>query len=153
MGFAIIFSVFIAFSEYVRGNILGGFPWNTFGYIWSSSYILLQPVALIGIYGLGLVSILAITSISLFKKNFYYGIYAVLPLLSLLTLSYLNYHLLHIENKNIKLRLVQPNILQEDKWNVNLKENHFKTAKFIKIPVTSDIFILIPLTPIPQRPL
>ena len=39
MGYAIIFSVFYSLSEYIRGNIFGGFPWNTIGYIWSDSYI------------------------------------------------------------------------------------------------------------------
>ena len=126
MGYAIIFSVFYSLSEYIRGNIFGGFPWNTIGYIWSDSYILLQPVALLGIYGFGLLSILAILSFSLFFKNKLYAFYALLPLIILFSYSIIKYEHNYLDEEKIALRLVQPNIKQEEKWESNLKEKHFK---------------------------
>ena len=127
MGFAIVFSVCLAFSEYARGNVLGGFPWNIIGYVWSNSYILLQPVSLIGIYGLGLFTILGILSISLFKINKSFGFYSLMPLLILMAVSYFDFNIKNNEEYiNIKVKLIQPNIIQEEKWDDNLKNNHFK---------------------------
>ncbi|MBT7077301.1 MAG: hypothetical protein HN930_06265, partial [Pelagibacterales bacterium] len=42
-GYALLFSSLLSMSEYLRGNLFGGFPWNILGYIWSESYILMQP--------------------------------------------------------------------------------------------------------------
>ena len=92
----------------------------------SDSYILLQPVALLGIYGLGLLSILAILSISLFFKNKLYAFYALLPLIILFSYSIIKYEYNYLDEEKIALRLVQPNIKQEEKWESNLKEKHFK---------------------------
>ena len=126
IGYAVVFSVCIAFSEYLRGNFLGGFPWNIIGYIWSDSYILLQPVGLIGIYGLGLFSVLAILSIYLFKVKISFGLYSLMPLIILIGLSYFIFDINNDEEyTNIKVRLIQPNITQEEKWDDNLKDNHF----------------------------
>ena len=125
LGFAIIFSVFISFSEYIRGVVLGGFPWNTLGYIWSGSYILLQPVSLIGIYGLGLFSFLAIFSISLFRVKIHYGIYTLMPLLILFLYGFIRSEL--IDSKEFiteSVRLVQPNIQQKEKWDTKLHKQH-----------------------------
>ena len=126
MGFAVVFSVCLAFSEYLRGNILGGFPWNIIGYIWSDSYILLQPVALIGIYGLGLLSIVAILSIFLFKIKMSFGFYSLMPLVILMGFSYFGLGIKDNEEyTNINVKLIQPNIIQEEKWDDNLKDSHF----------------------------
>tara|TARA_B100000686_G_scaffold78896_1_gene85033 strand:- start:19406 stop:20635 length:1230 start_codon:yes stop_codon:yes gene_type:complete len=132
VGYAVVFSVCVAFSEYLRGNFLGGFPWNIIGYVWSDSYILLQPVGLIGIYGLGLFSILAILSIYLFKIKISFGLYSLMPLIILISLSYFIFNIKNDEEyTNIKVRLVQPNIIQEEKWDDNLKDSHFK--KLVKM--------------------
>ena len=114
MGYAILFSVFYGFAEYTRGNLLGGFPWNTLGYIWSDSYFFLKPVALFGIYGLGLISIIAILSVSLFFKNKLFAFYAILPMVILSSYFLLKDESIYSEKENISIRLVQPNIKQEE---------------------------------------
>ncbi|MFG1360782.1 apolipoprotein N-acyltransferase [Xanthobacter pseudotagetidis] len=39
-------------SEWLRGHVLTGFPWNTFGYAVAQDPALMQSAALVGVYGL-----------------------------------------------------------------------------------------------------
>jgi apolipoprotein N-acyltransferase len=45
--------------EWLRANLLSGFPWNLAGYAWAVSDAMLQLAALTGIYGLGLLTVAA----------------------------------------------------------------------------------------------
>ncbi len=53
LAFAMLWTIF----EYLRGHILTGFPWNLIGYSWTGFLPVLQSVAVIGIYGLGLLTV------------------------------------------------------------------------------------------------
>ncbi|KJB95608.1 apolipoprotein N-acyltransferase [Skermanella aerolata KACC 11604] len=53
LAFAIVWTVF----EYLRGHVFTGFPWNLIGYSWTGFLPVLQSVAVIGIYGLGLLTV------------------------------------------------------------------------------------------------
>lgn len=46
-------------ADILRGLLLTGFPWNTFGYLWSGTEPLSQAAALVGLYGLGLMVLLS----------------------------------------------------------------------------------------------
>ncbi len=46
-------------TEWLRGNVLTGFPWNLVGYVWTVSDQTLQGAALVGTYGLSLATVLA----------------------------------------------------------------------------------------------
>ena len=51
--FSLVFSIF----EFLRGNLLTGFPWNLISYTWSWSTEVLQVLSFIGTYSLSLISI------------------------------------------------------------------------------------------------
>ena len=57
ISFILIFSLIFSLFEFLRGNILTGFPWNLVSYTWSWSIETIQSLSLIGAYSLSLISI------------------------------------------------------------------------------------------------
>ncbi|MDB9761694.1 apolipoprotein N-acyltransferase [Alphaproteobacteria bacterium] len=136
-GYALLFSSLLSIGEYIRGNLFGGFPWNILGYIWSQSYVLMQPVSLIGIHGLGLISFLGCIAFTLFFYKIRYGFYAVLPLISIFIYSILIVNLSSNKNNNfMNVRVVQPSIQQDKKWDKKLKFQHLE--KLIKLSLVEN---------------
>jgi apolipoprotein N-acyltransferase len=59
----LVLAVSWAASEWLRGHVLTGFPWNLVGYAWAGGFpggiAVLQATSLVGIYGLSLLTVLA----------------------------------------------------------------------------------------------
>ncbi|PPR16064.1 MAG: Apolipoprotein N-acyltransferase [Alphaproteobacteria bacterium MarineAlpha9_Bin3] len=126
-GFAMIFSIFLSLSEYLRGNVFGGFPWNIIGYIWSYSDIMMQSLSIIGVYGLGLLTFLAATSIALIFHKIRYGFYAFLPIILCALYGEIRLNLQNTDyNDYLQIRIVQPSISQDLKWDQKLRNQHLE---------------------------
>jgi len=133
-GFSIIFSIFLSLSEYLRGNILTGFPWNIIGYIWTDSDIMMQSISIIGIYGLGLLTFLAAASIALIFHNILFSFYAILPILLFALYGEIRLNMQDNDlEKFLQIRIVQPSITQDLKWDEKLRHEHLK--KLISLSV------------------
>ena len=57
ISYILLFSLIFSLFEYLRGNILTGFPWNIISYTWSWSNETLQILSLVGAYSLSLISV------------------------------------------------------------------------------------------------
>ena len=55
--FILLFSIIFSLVEFLRGNILTGFPWNLISYTWSWSLESIQILSYIGTYSFSLISI------------------------------------------------------------------------------------------------
>ncbi len=117
--------------EWVRGWALTGFPWNLMGTAWTVVPAMLQPASVIGVYGLGLITVaLAALPATLAaprgrpgrRRPMAVGI-ALLALVG-------GWGTLRLSAagppdasaiESVRLRLVQPNIPQVEKWHPGLK--------------------------------
>lgn len=118
----------IMLAEVARGALFSGFPWNALGYALATEYTLLQASSLIGVYGLTPLAVvlfsapaslwaapgagagarrsnlmLPILSFALFASAWAWGAWRIAEAKSE-----------HVEG--VRLRIVQPNIAQKDKW-------------------------------------
>ena len=122
--FAISFSLF--FSEYLRSFIFGGLPFNLAAHIWSYDERFLKISSFVGVYGLSFLTYfwLSFIALSQIKWNTKFLFSLMLFPMILFSLSFLNVNNSKKESDHVKLRIVQPNISQKDKWDKTLFQNH-----------------------------
>jgi apolipoprotein N-acyltransferase len=123
--FALAIAFFLA--EFARGHVLTGFPWNLVGYSLLGSLPLMQLGSLFGVYALNLLAvllfaapatILAPSQSGLAKGR---GTFALAALLLVLLVAGYGWgerrlQAAGLDNTNIRLRVVQANIDQAEKW-------------------------------------
>lgn len=118
------FAGWFCVMEWVRGWAFSGFPWNVVGNIWNGYLPILQVVSVVGVYGLGLLTILLFTT-----PNFGRKLKPTLMALFTLAIVYaLGAWRLYDAPKDavwgIKLRVVQPNIPCTLKWDPREAQNN-----------------------------
>jgi apolipoprotein N-acyltransferase len=124
-----IFTVCYALAEWLRGHVLTGFPWNIAGYGWGAVPGVLQSLALFGIYGLSLLTVLFGAALAeLFAPD---GDRAFpLIMTAFFALCFLGGALrlatVHVDDvPDVRLRIVQPNIAQADKYRPELIDRNW----------------------------
>ncbi|MBF0166383.1 MAG: apolipoprotein N-acyltransferase [Alphaproteobacteria bacterium] len=115
--------------EWIRGLVFTGFPWNLIASVWVGVLPVAQSLAWIGPFGLGFLTVLAASALSLVwteTPNARIKALAPLGLLALLALGGA-WRLQGAEAgmvEGVRLRLVQPNISQALKWKSDLRFQH-----------------------------
>jgi apolipoprotein N-acyltransferase len=119
--------------EWVRSWIFTGFPWNLIGTVWANSDPMMQFSAYGGVYGLGLVTIIAaaMPAVLAFDNNYQrskWGVGICILVIGLIWGG--GFWRLSVPSPGyvdgIQLRLVQPNIPQHLKWKAGHKIGHVK---------------------------
>jgi apolipoprotein N-acyltransferase len=111
----IALAVVIAATEWLRGHILTGFPWNLPAYGWGASAAIMQSASLVGAYGLSFMTLLFGLSLADLGRRRY-----LLPAVMVLLFAALwGFGILRLQQPaafvaNVSLRLVQPNIPQAE---------------------------------------
>jgi len=115
----LIFSLFFSLVEFVRGFILGGFPWNLAAFTWTDYIYFLQTLPFIGTYSFNLLSItfFLIPAIILFNYNKIIKISFLAFSILVLTINFFygsliikNNEKLAKTNLNFLIKIVSPNI-------------------------------------------
>jgi apolipoprotein N-acyltransferase len=122
-------AVALTISEWLRGHILSGFPWNLFGYALSRPLALVQAASLVGIWGLTFVSVAMFASPAVLIDDRVSTRRPWLPLMaSIVLLAAMGvYGTLRLEREptrfvdHVKLRLMQPDLQQDVKFNYSAK--------------------------------
>ena len=138
----LLFSGSLALSDYLRGKVLSGFPWNVWGYSWSWFTEIVQVLNLIGLFAFNLITITLFTipAVLFFKDKIGKTILILITTFTLIFSNYiygstsinknkglLNY--LDNDNKNY-IKIISPNF--ELKYNSSINEIEKKLKKLIK---------------------
>jgi apolipoprotein N-acyltransferase len=128
-------AVGLTVSEWLRGHLLTGFPWNTFGYALTEPLALAQSASLIGLWGLTFIAVAVFASPAVLidtprasSKSFVTRLRSA-PALALMVLAVMGiYGTVRLARtpiqlvENVRLRLMQPNLKQDVKFNYAAKQ-------------------------------
>lgn len=119
----VVLAAFLSLSDWLRGHVLTGFPWNSFGYAFGDSLVLAQGASVVGIYGLTFLAVLVASAPALLADNRALGERLgriSLVVLVLAGLTGFGLYRLHLAPEpgatETDIRIVQPAILQSEKW-------------------------------------
>tara|TARA_E500000331_G_scaffold350655_1_gene395912 strand:+ start:79 stop:1614 length:1536 start_codon:yes stop_codon:yes gene_type:complete len=123
---------FWTFTEWLRGAVLTGFPWNLIGSVWVSSDSMMQSVAWIGVFALGSLTVFAAGAPAVLirgitSRHICAALSGIILLSGFWVAGGTRLKSGAVENvPNVRLRLVQPNIPQHLKWQPNLRMRHIQ---------------------------
>lgn len=133
VGGVLVFAALWTLSEWLRAWIFTGFPWNLIGSAWAFSDAMLQPAAFVGTYGLSLISVFVFCYPAVLGEGSNHarpsqwrpwgvglGVLAIMWVGGTVRLS----GEVTTFVPDVRLRLVQPNIPQDQKWKKELRSGH-----------------------------
>lgn len=153
---ALLMAVVWCVVEYARGHVLTGFPWNLMGYVWVGLPGVAQAAALVGVYGVSLLTVLAAFSLAPVFQSAAIPLAAPLPgesafsrwrpaLLGLLPLLAAGvWGVARVPTgpaplvPGITVRLVQPNIPESAKWDQDRAIAHVRDLMRLSLAPKAD---------------
>jgi apolipoprotein N-acyltransferase len=122
-------AVLISLMEWLRGHVLTGLPWNLPGYIWTGSDAMVQSVAIYGVYGLSLITVAAALAPAVLLhadgsrlvRGRALALGGAIMIAALIAFGFWRIPEQQVPAVDgVRLRLVQPNVPQHEKWNPDL---------------------------------
>jgi apolipoprotein N-acyltransferase len=121
----VVLAIALSLTEWLRGHVLTGFPWNALGYVLTPTPLFMQVASLIGIWGVTLLAVLVFAAPALVvgpSSRIRRGdpvAFGFILLLFLADIGFGTYRLALADRAvvdSVRLRLVQPAIAQDEKW-------------------------------------
>lgn len=123
-------AVALTAAEWLRGHLLSGFPWNTFGQALAKPLVLAQAISFVGLWGLTFLAIAIFASPAVLAddaKDTPHRFRA--PLIALIVLAaFAGYGVARLAThpttyvSGVKLRIMQPALQQDQKFNYAAKD-------------------------------
>jgi len=121
-------AVGLTVSEWLRGHVLSGFPWNAYGYALSEPLALAQTASLIGLWGMTFLSVAIFASPAVLidgssrgRKPWIAPVAALALLVAMGVYGAVRLALQPTELTRVRLRIMQPNLQQDVKFNYAAK--------------------------------
>ena len=132
----------LSLGEYLRGTLFTGFPWNTIGYAAMPTPLAMQSSALIGLYGVTVLSlpvfgVLALRPLPVRRTRVPAMFAMAAATLVLFHMGYGAWRLSVVPGglrEGVLLRIVQPDIDQAEKWSPDMEARHFTTLLRLSSP-------------------
>src|SRR4051812_2012888 len=130
----IALAIGLTLSEWLRAHVLTGFPWNTFGYALTEPLALAQTASLIGLWGLTFLSVAIFASPAVLidgklgaRKPWIWPAIAMSLLVAMGIFGGVRLSLQPTAMlTEVKLRIMQPNLQQDVKFNYSAKAEVMK---------------------------
>jgi apolipoprotein N-acyltransferase len=121
-------AISLTIGEWLRGHVLTGFPWNAFGYALSEPLALAQTASLIGLWGMTFLCVAIFASPAVLidgssrgRKPWIAPVIALLLLGAMGIFGAVRLTLLPTIMTKVKLRIMQPNLQQDVRFNYSAK--------------------------------
>ncbi|MBO6756438.1 MAG: apolipoprotein N-acyltransferase [Roseibium sp.] len=128
----LLLAIVLSGSDWLRGHVLTGFPWNAFGYAVSDHLVLAQAASVFGVFGLGFwVVLIAATPATLIDAGRWAARVGPLTAGAVLLAVFAGFGLvrLHVVPDpgitDTDIRIVQPSVDQAEKWQPENRERIF----------------------------
>lgn len=119
----VLLAVAWTIAEWLRGHVFTGYPWNPLGHVWTFATPLLQSAALFGVYGLGTLTFLVLASPAAGWRPAVAAL-AVVGAAGAAGASIMTP--VDRDPTGPRVRIVQPNIAQSEKWRRDRAEQHLR---------------------------
>lgn len=164
IGRVVAFAIAWIAAEWLRGRLLTGFPWNPIASVWGFSLPMMQIASLTGVYGYGFLTVLAAGAPAVLgeeprrRAGFFVGGAALLFLaIGAGGAIRLASGPTHADVPDTLLRIVQPDVAQNEKWRDELRIAHLKrdldltkeAAADAPAPPGQSVFVIWPETAVP----
>ncbi|MDE4135049.1 apolipoprotein N-acyltransferase [Phaeobacter sp. QD34_3] len=133
-------------AEFARAYVLTGFPWAAFGQFWVETPAM-QLLPWVGPQGLALLTLVAFLPLAMLRTN---PVWALLPGVMLAAGVALLPPPPEADRTDRKVRLVQPNAPQHQKWHPEFRWNFVRRAMTFNAEDPRPDMIIWPETSVPQ---
>lgn len=125
------FTMGLCISEWLRGHIFTGFPWNAYGMAFGEQLWLAQSASIFGLYGLTLITIflcaIPATLVRVGGIHFKHCVFGIVCVAALATFGAWRIPTKPVGHvADVKLRIMQPNLPQDAKFRVENRDEIMK---------------------------
>jgi len=118
----VVFAALFGLFEWLRGHVLTGFPWNPAGASWAAGSAGSQFAAVVGVYGLGVITVAAVCALGVLvtpgprKARAGVALAGLAALAALVVGGALRLEAAEVRETTTLVRIIQADVQQESKW-------------------------------------